>query len=844
MVNLLGASLAGWLLVSSAGLVMCLEPGSGKSGGLCEGRPDSVFADSDGHGFVACRGGAAHQLRCPPRQQFHAGYCRRPRADVEAQRCSEPDGVYPDYGSGCRRFFFCRGGRKTSLTCPDSLLFDWRLGRCRQAAKVACPKLRCDADGVFADRVGGCRRYYRCQDGEREEALCPQGQLFDAGRCQNTTSVECEGDNGCASLPDAFYPAPGCAQFVLCVAGNAREFSCPSDLIFSRKQLACDYPRKATCEVPDATCPPWIERLSCRPIGDVKCTFAEEYADAECVGRADGVYPGATADSFYACLGHVKVATSSCPEGSVFDPTVHGCQTKGPVSGNDGVSYGQYECEGRIGVFPDYRTSCYSYRICADGLEVVQDCGGGLSYDTEFGRCVEDASTPCRPPRVVGTFKCPEGSPGLFVDESSGCRFWHECVGSEGVSYACPKGHSFDPERMICRPTVGCTETVLRPRASISVTGLVVRINDTDFDVDCGEVAEVLPSIDRQDFHVCAPAGAFNFRCPSGTVFDPERNACDIDRGTDVTDLALPENADDDFTCDGRRDGLHPDETQGHDCARYYSCEGGRKRIMLCPTGTRFNPVLLLCSSSVLCHVDRHFSVTQPPALLNAPVTTTETSTTTSTPPSTVAPTRRTTTEYTTKLTTSAPAVVTARASSRGSARTATRGTTWAASWQGSWAATRAPARSTTLAPVESTRPVSTTARPTTSTTTVATTTTTTMTATATTSTTTTLAPAPTISPASQPDYDDYYTDILPEHAPEAPAGVARQTTPVTTPESAPEPAVGLVARKIPEGVPLPRLGRYASNCTSFHQRTTKQKRDQRAYQKQVQCLRLLQRRI
>ncbi|KAL1467843.1 hypothetical protein MTO96_041875, partial [Rhipicephalus appendiculatus] len=409
------------------------------SGGLCEGRPDSVFADSDGHGFVACRGGAAHRLRCPPRQQFHAGYCRRPRADVEAQRCSEPDGVYPDYGSGCRRFFFCRGGRKTSLTCPDSLLFDWRLGRCRQAAKVACPKLRCDADGVFADRVGGCRRYFRCQDGEREEALCPQGQLFEAGRCQNSTSVECEGDNGCASLPDAFYPAPGCAQFVLCVAGNAREFACPSDLIFSRKQLACDYANKATCEVPDVTCPPGsnglfpltgcrefavcrdgvllkvgscpkatafdANRLSCRPIGDVKCTFAEEYADAECVGRPDGVYPGTTADTFYACLGHVKVATSSCPEGSVFDPTIHGCQTTGPVAANDGVSYGQYECEGRIGVFPDYRTSCYSYRICADGLEVVQDCGGGLSYDTEFGRCVEDASTPCRPPRVVGTFK-------------------------------------------------------------------------------------------------------------------------------------------------------------------------------------------------------------------------------------------------------------------------------------------------------------------------------------------------------------------------------------------------------------------------------------------------------
>ncbi|KAL1478333.1 hypothetical protein MTO96_035096 [Rhipicephalus appendiculatus] len=134
---------------------------------------------------------------------------------------------------------------------------------------------------------------------------------------------------------------------------------------------------------------------------------------------------------------------------------------------------------------------------------------------------------------------------------------------------------------------------------------------------------------------------------PPAQVFDPDRNACDIDRGTDVTDLALPGNADDDFTCDGRRDGLHPDETQGHDCARYYSCEGGRKRIMLCPTGTRFNPVLLLCSSSVLCHVDRHFSATQPPAPSDAPVSTTQTSTTTSAPTSTVAPTRRTTPEYT-----------------------------------------------------------------------------------------------------------------------------------------------------------------------------------------------------
>ncbi|KAH9364952.1 hypothetical protein HPB48_012970 [Haemaphysalis longicornis] len=510
--------------------------------GLCEGRPDSLFPDGGGGGggFVACRAGQAHRLRCPPRQEFRGGHCRRYRADLEAERCSEADGVYTDYGSGCRGFFFCKGGRRTSFSCPGSMLFDWRLGRCRPATRVNCSKLHCDADGVFPDHAGGCRRYFRCSDGEREEMLCPQGQLFEADRCQNSSAVTCKGDDGCGGLPDAFYPAPGCHEFVLCVAGQVREFTCPSDLIFSRKKLACDYPDRGTA-FDTAT-------LDCRPAGSVQCLVGADGHDSEpeCAGRPDGAYPdpGSTPTSYYACLGEAMVATGSCPDGSAFDPATQHCQAPGRP-GLDGVAYGQYECEGRIGVFPDYRSSCRGYRVCADGLEVLHDCDEDLRFDAE-------------------TWALPAGS-------STGCRFWHECVGTEGVSYACPRGQTFDPERMFCRLDISCVDVSPRETGVPSLTGTIKLVNETDSEVDCGYDAEVLPALDRRDFHVCSPGGTYTFRCPTATVFDVDKNTCSVDRGIDATDLMLPG---DDFSCEGRNDGLYPDESMAHECARYYVCEG------------------------------------------------------------------------------------------------------------------------------------------------------------------------------------------------------------------------------------------------------------------------------
>lgn len=689
----------GLLLVLLAGFARCLDsegdqhldpPGNeleslSRDLRFCEGRPDGVYPDLE-RGcrlFRACQGGRAHAFWCGPGQAFdpESGHC-----DAAAKvRCLDPhrslgpslvgecggqsDGVYADYGAGCKSFYFCRGGRRTVFNCPGSLLFDWRTSRCRPAQEVSCQNLSCveGQDGVFPDTADGCRRYYSCRDGVKSELVCPQGQLFQekSRKCQNSRTVRCQGWTGfsCAGLPDGYYPdfRSGCRNFVLCINSKAKSFACPSDLVFNRRHLACDYPWKATCERPKevsecssrsngvfpvletnchdfvvcrdgvmvelGSCPQGkaLNALTgtCQPSSLVTCAAA---ADPDCQGRSDGMYPDVKSGcmAFYVCLGGNRVITSVCPGGSLFDGATATCLpeklvtclTREVAEAPDSVAYSQYECDGRIGVFPDYLTLCQGYKVCVDGQERLETCEQGLKYDAESARCrnaTEETENACRPPRVVGTFRCQEGNGGVFVDYNSGCKTWHECLGSEGVSYSCPTGQAFDTERLYCRDAtkVRCQSSKIgfSMVASIGKNIQTLPTNESDVPVDCGESpAGVYAGSDCQDFHICAPSGLSSHRCPNGSVFNTSNKLCDLSSQhncTRATEKHVWPGSEDSFSCDSRPDGMYPDYVQ--DCKRYFVCENGAKTTVYCPVGTLFNELLMVCSKfdDVICK-ERH----------------------------------------------------------------------------------------------------------------------------------------------------------------------------------------------------------------------------------------------
>lgn len=691
----------GFLLVLLAGLVRCrdldtsqdLNPPGNELGSqsrdlrFCEGRDDGVYADLE-RGcrlFRACHGGKAHAFWCGAGQAFsptrgHCDAAHKVRC-VDPQRSLGPslvgecagqaDGVYTDYEDGCKSFYFCRGGHRTVFHCPNSHLFDWRTGRCRPGQEVTCQTLSCTSgqDGVFPDSADGCRRYYSCRDGVKSELICPQGQLFHdkAKKCQNSRTVRCQGWAGfsCAGLPDGYYPdiRGGCRNFVLCINHKAKSFGCPSDLVFSRRHLACDYPWKTSCERPrEADCSsksngvyPILETKchdfivcrdgvmvqlgscpqgkamnplsgTCQPSSMVTCAAV---MDPDCQDRPDGIYPDLKSGcmAFYVCLGGNRVVTSVCPGGSLFDIATATCLPERLVTcdaqalnetaltSQDSVAYSQYECEGRIGIFPDYLTNCQGYKVCVDGQERLESCDERRRYDAESARCLnatEELAEACRPPQVVGTFRCQEGNGGIFVDYSNGCNIWHECIGSEGVSYSCPPGQAFDTETLLCRNAskVRCQSSKIgfSMVSSLGKSIVTLTMNETEaYAINCSQTnsSRVLAGSDCRDFHICSPNGLSSYRCPNGSVFDPLNKICDLSGPLNCTSPAEKVHpwpgSDDSFSCENRTNKMYPDHSQ--DCKRYFVCESGNKTTVYCPPGTRFNDALMVCSDSadVVC---------------------------------------------------------------------------------------------------------------------------------------------------------------------------------------------------------------------------------------------------
>ncbi|XP_064454883.1 uncharacterized protein LOC135366156 [Ornithodoros turicata] len=642
----------------------------------CEGRPNGVYADLDRacRVFRACQDSRAHLFWCANGTVFNParGHCDAPRS----VRCIDPkreilpsvvgdcsrqkDGVYTDYQSGCRKFYFCLGGRRTEFICPGTHLFDWRTGRCHPHQEVTCSALTCskDQDGVFADYMDGCRRYYTCNAGLKTEFSCPQGTLFHdkLSQCHESQAVRCNGRAGfsCAGLPDGYYPdaRTGCRNFVLCINHRAKSFACPSDLVFNRRHLACDYPWKANCEKPkenecthkpngvfavfESDCRDFLVCMdgvvlqhgscpqgkalnpvtgTCQPSTLVTCA---PVIDLDCDGRPDGMYPDpkSNCSAFYVCIGGNRVVTSVCPGGTLFDVTTATCLPSVLVNcplhlptqptEEGGVTYSQYECEGRIGVFPDYLTTCRGYKLCVDGKEYKGTCPEDSMYSIESGRCDNGTSdVNCQPPELVGTFRCRQGNGGIFVDYESGCKTWHECLNSEGVSYTCPEGQLFDIKRLMCREAskVRChtSKMGLSLMSSLGKSITVVPPNETT-PINCNKsVPGVFPSLNTgcKQFHVCAPSGLFSFRCPENSVFDPDRKICDSSPQavcSSVDDGDAWVQTEDKFSCNDREDGTYPDYNQT--CRRYFVCENGSKTTVYCPKGSRFNDGLMVCSDS------------------------------------------------------------------------------------------------------------------------------------------------------------------------------------------------------------------------------------------------------
>ncbi|XP_076344097.1 uncharacterized protein LOC143244025 [Tachypleus tridentatus] len=586
--------------------------------------------------------------------------CLAPKKDVSqslAEDCSQQeDGVYTSYSKDCQSFYFCRGGRKVEYSCPTGKRFDWRRGRCRPSEEVTCSRLDClnKTGGIYADITEDCRRYYRCGESEVQEFICPARMVFNekTRNCTDFLETDC-GDPQeflCNGLPDGYYPVYTrmCHAFQVCEGGISRKYSCPYPLVFNPDSLACEntetnvctFPQTADCkDKPNGVYPRYdngcrefevcrdgnLVQLgfcadgklldpatgTCEPRSQVVCAPTQ---DPDCNDHSDGAYPAEDSQctSFYVCINHQKVIESSCPPSTLFDSVsglclssrVIKCQTTGTISSTPLLHWdiSHYGCEGRLGLYADFLSSCQKFQVCAYGQQNVSKCPEKKRFNQITGQCENTTTVDCRAPALLGTFLCKKGDEGIYVDVKSRCKKWHECWGEMGATYRCPSGQTFNPISRSCDSAseASCGQVTARSYRLHANISRVVRANlvpESSF--NCSDKSNGIFALGERNcrmFHVCTNGLTVSFMCPSDLVYNPNLESCDDPAAFACESLAEKvEPPQLEFTCKGEADGYYPDFTTN--CTRYYICKEERKTTVYCPETYLFNILTESCES-------------------------------------------------------------------------------------------------------------------------------------------------------------------------------------------------------------------------------------------------------
>lgn len=139
--------------------IKCMDknPGQNCENSDCRGKRDGYYSDlkSNCRNYFFCaRGEKITQLTCHGSKIFDGSSCVSadsyacPSTNIMStgscmqRKCyrseCKKDGFYSDIDSGCREYFFCIAGKKTSLTCADSFVFNGEI--CVPNESYQCPK--------------------------------------------------------------------------------------------------------------------------------------------------------------------------------------------------------------------------------------------------------------------------------------------------------------------------------------------------------------------------------------------------------------------------------------------------------------------------------------------------------------------------------------------------------------------------------------------------------------------------------------------------------------------------------------------------------------------------------
>ncbi|XP_067006827.2 neurogenic locus notch homolog protein 1 [Anabrus simplex] len=363
------------------------------------------------------------------------------------------DGFHADYSSGCREYFYCVG-RKAVLrrSCEDDFVWDGET--CVERRRFMCegPEMwaGCSAlgPGLHQDRspTSQCRNYFYCAGGNRTRLSCPQGQLFDGYACVGADTYTCPSlePDSCDQKTDGYYqdPSSGCRSYFYCSSGHKITYVCSGAFVFNGKECVDPTTYKCPFSSEDCTgqpngyhydtlslCRKYFFCLEGAKITTLTCAENKVFNGRRCVepsafqcptssdtsactSRPDGLYvePGSGCRRYVQCAYQKPVTVSWCPEGTLFDGSMcapsYECRTTEPAPSLD--------CSNALnGFYQNITSGCRSYFFCIDGMKTTLTCPGNELFNGQL--CVDSNTYTCPSP-------CTNNSTGCEMSIKTDCE--------------------------------------------------------------------------------------------------------------------------------------------------------------------------------------------------------------------------------------------------------------------------------------------------------------------------------------------------------------------------------------------------------------------------------------
>ena len=392
---------------------------------------------------------------------------RCPKPDMEM--CTgKYNGIYPVMESGCRDFYLCLDGLLTHKgSCPQGKLLNPLTGNCQPSSQVTCspvidPDCNMHPDGIYPDYDTGCSAYFVCL-GERRIATtyCPGNQLYDIStrKCLPSSFVVCR-EKSFISPPrllDTYncdnrlglYPefSSDCQRFMLCAYGHKKYLNCSEGSHFDADANVCKIQDKK-CKAPFA-----VATFQCLPgddgiYVDINCSKWHECRNG--IGFTN-ICPK---KMYYNIkLGKCVESNNFCSSQEKIKQRTLGDETSIPII----VENSKFDCRNKEdGLYSD-PYSCKLFHFCVKEKVFTYSCQRNFSFDNDKLMCLKSSnSEQCSSSRSRNIdirqlyFSCEELEDGMYSDFSSNCRRYFVCENRNLIPVYCPDGQKFNSVKMMC----------------------------------------------------------------------------------------------------------------------------------------------------------------------------------------------------------------------------------------------------------------------------------------------------------------------------------------------------------------------------------------------------------